>query len=360
MAKNSSQVTIAWYGGLELLHAIPELRVTPKNFSCCVKRSPKSESEDFTSSKSAVAGLITYHALSSAGMAVALPHRSMLQPGAAETMGFCMATFECRCSSTCWGDSLVLVGSSDSTGAWQPHRGVKLITDEQTFPVWRARNVPIAAGEPAVLQCKLVILRANGKAEWEPLDRNRELPLLAGRVLSLQLEWGVPSSSRPSEVSPPRPTLLAMPPVPPPLRPPSGPLSAPAAAQVVHVNVGGGGGGAGGAALPGSGGRVSVGAAWGDRGCSMASGGACAGSSAPVDPPPLILPPMVLGFHPVRDRLDTIMSMDLSWPPSPLSSSVSSDMGKIASELSLRSLEGRPSEPSLRSLAEGDSHEGLQ
>ena len=102
-------------------------------------------------------------------------------------------------AETCWGDTLVLCGAEPELGSWQPLKGARMQTDEHTYPVWRAKDLPLQCGSDC-LEFKVVKLRApsgdNGapEVEWEPVSQNRQLTLLPGRRVRVSLTWGVPST----------------------------------------------------------------------------------------------------------------------------------------------------------------------
>jgi hypothetical protein len=75
------------------------------------------------------------------------------------------------------GDRLLLVGGGPELGSWNPEDGIELPLEEVDFP----------AG--AVLEFKLVVLKASGEAVWE--DRaNRYALVSSGERISLDLDWG--------------------------------------------------------------------------------------------------------------------------------------------------------------------------
>ena len=40
-------------------------------------------------------------------------------------------------AETRWGDTVVMCGSTPQLGSWQPHRALRMVTDETAYPVWR-------------------------------------------------------------------------------------------------------------------------------------------------------------------------------------------------------------------------------
>eukprot|EP00747_Dinoflagellata_sp_TGD_P164911 gnl/TRDRNA2_/TRDRNA2_185507_c0_seq1.p1 gnl/TRDRNA2_/TRDRNA2_185507_c0~~gnl/TRDRNA2_/TRDRNA2_185507_c0_seq1.p1 ORF type:complete len:874 (+),score=123.61 gnl/TRDRNA2_/TRDRNA2_185507_c0_seq1:79-2700(+) len=73
-----------------------------------------------------------------------------------------------NCPITEPGDSLVIVGSNEALGHWQPCRGLRLSTGPSLFPEWHGSAVLLANRELA-LEWKVAVLRADGSTEWEPV-----------------------------------------------------------------------------------------------------------------------------------------------------------------------------------------------
>lgn len=69
------------------------------------------------------------------------------------------------CDGTAYGDTLVLVGDRPELGGWDPHQGIFL--DGRDWPTWRGQ-VSLPAGTR--IEYKLVILRADGRVDWERGD----------------------------------------------------------------------------------------------------------------------------------------------------------------------------------------------
>ena len=101
-------------------------------------------------------------------------------------------------AETRWGDTVVLVGSAPQLGLWDPARGLPLLTDAASYPLWRLPAAQsLAVGE--VCEFKFVIMRAAhdgqpSSVEWEELQDNRRLQLGAEAPAELRLEmiWGTP------------------------------------------------------------------------------------------------------------------------------------------------------------------------
>jgi len=111
-------------------------------------------------------------------------------------------SFEVKCE-TRWGDTVVLVGSTESFGGWQPARGQRLHTDAASYPLWRLAELQVPA-DLAGLEYKVVILRGGegGAVEWEPIDRNRRMSLGGGDRVDVALEWGSPDEQHTRAVVP--------------------------------------------------------------------------------------------------------------------------------------------------------------
>lgn len=79
--------------------------------------------------------------------------------------------------STQSGDIVVLVGSTDALGNWNPHKGVQMETSEAAYPIWHTW----IRGCLPMCEFKFVICRGSGEVEWEQND-NRKLKPLTNRV----------------------------------------------------------------------------------------------------------------------------------------------------------------------------------
>ena len=91
------------------------------------------------------------------------------------------------------GDVAVLVGASRALGEWDPAKGLRMSTTEQTYPVWHARvSLPCDARS---FEYKVVVLRARHgmRPEWEVLSTssNRVMSLISGSEARVRAEWGV-------------------------------------------------------------------------------------------------------------------------------------------------------------------------
>jgi hypothetical protein len=104
------------------------------------------------------------------------------------------ASFEVR-AETEYGDYIVITGSSEQLGLWQPERGLRMATDEGSYPVWRCEPLLRCAAED--IEYKFVIMREQGAPQWEPLPFNRRLSLAAA-VDDVQVvaTWGSESPWR--------------------------------------------------------------------------------------------------------------------------------------------------------------------
>lgn len=75
----------------------------------------------------------------------------------------CQLTFRLGRAETAPGEGVLVVGGHHSFGNWDPVSGLKMTTDEATYPAWTAQvEVPRAAGR---VEFKYVIdRRASGEA----------------------------------------------------------------------------------------------------------------------------------------------------------------------------------------------------
>mmetsp|Transcript_115219 Transcript_115219/g.366228 ORF Transcript_115219/g.366228 Transcript_115219/m.366228 type:complete len:623 (-) Transcript_115219:195-2063(-) len=111
------------------------------------------------------------------------PERPLHSPGA-------VLLFRAICADTLPGETLQVVGSCPSLGAWDPVRGVTLSTSPERFPEWRGTVRLDAIADGAIdFYWKLAICRAGGEVEWEQgADRSTALGLEHGglevRILS--------------------------------------------------------------------------------------------------------------------------------------------------------------------------------
>ena len=105
-------------------------------------------------------------------------------------------------AETRWGDVVVVVGSCEALGEWMTTHGLRMSTDERTYPVWRCP--PVALPRTAA-EYKLVILRApEAEPEWEPLAENRILRLDGlDQQVTVAMTWGAASSQVRTAARPP-------------------------------------------------------------------------------------------------------------------------------------------------------------
>ena len=99
------------------------------------------------------------------------------QPEARQAMAFATAvsvTFEVTVQ-THWGDTALIVGNTSELGGWNVSAGLALSTDEHRYPNWRS-TLPLCGGTD--IEFKVVLCRADGTVEWEPIRSNRHLRLL--------------------------------------------------------------------------------------------------------------------------------------------------------------------------------------
>ena len=98
-------------------------------------------------------------------------------------------------AETSFGDSLVLVGSTEQLGCWNPKKGLALTTDAETYPIWHLAGTDM--GVACDIEFKVVKLHGDGEAEWETFGgdsacENRRLVLArdAPAAVRLSLKWG--------------------------------------------------------------------------------------------------------------------------------------------------------------------------
>ena len=106
---------------------------------------------------------------------------------------------------TQWGDTAVVVGSVPELGNWKPEAGLRMSTDEKTYPAWHV-TVASASARQHDIEFKVVILRADGAVEWEPRNDNRRLPAVrTGESVNVVARWGAPSPPPGTEAPAPKP-----------------------------------------------------------------------------------------------------------------------------------------------------------
>mmetsp|Transcript_20451 Transcript_20451/g.70818 ORF Transcript_20451/g.70818 Transcript_20451/m.70818 type:complete len:583 (+) Transcript_20451:115-1863(+) len=104
------------------------------------------------------------------------------------TMLGCLVMWDVVCARTAPGDELVVVGSSEELGAWDPRRGVVLSSLSSAFPKWSG-SAWLKYTDPEE-SWKLVIRSKAGAVEWED-GENRPLPGHSGqRPLDLRIASG--------------------------------------------------------------------------------------------------------------------------------------------------------------------------
>eukprot|EP00747_Dinoflagellata_sp_TGD_P014202 gnl/TRDRNA2_/TRDRNA2_123247_c0_seq2.p1 gnl/TRDRNA2_/TRDRNA2_123247_c0~~gnl/TRDRNA2_/TRDRNA2_123247_c0_seq2.p1 ORF type:complete len:212 (-),score=28.70 gnl/TRDRNA2_/TRDRNA2_123247_c0_seq2:694-1254(-) len=73
------------------------------------------------------------------------------------------------------GDNIVIVGSSEELGEWEPQKDLWLSTKTDMYPLWYGRS-RLPVGRSTGFEWKIVLLRADGSTEWEP-GHNRKMLL---------------------------------------------------------------------------------------------------------------------------------------------------------------------------------------
>jgi serine/threonine protein phosphatase PrpC len=101
-----------------------------------------------------------------------------------------MATFipvqwEVHCDQTSLGDQVVVLGSDEALGCWQPSSGLPMTTSGTDFPIWRT-SCSLAGGRE--IEWKVAILHADGSCRWEDIENRRSvLPSKSDSTGSLSL-----------------------------------------------------------------------------------------------------------------------------------------------------------------------------
>eukprot|EP00928_Gymnodinium_smaydae_P100120 TRINITY_DN974_c0_g1_i1.p2 TRINITY_DN974_c0_g1~~TRINITY_DN974_c0_g1_i1.p2 ORF type:complete len:381 (-),score=70.37 TRINITY_DN974_c0_g1_i1:715-1857(-) len=72
------------------------------------------------------------------------------------------------------GDEVLLVGQGWQLGDWDPKQGLKMRTDDASFPEWHLDNVQLMF-EGDFVEYKYVVRRKDGEIEWEPFLINRKV-----------------------------------------------------------------------------------------------------------------------------------------------------------------------------------------
>eukprot|EP00930_Biecheleria_cincta_P088987 TRINITY_DN7823_c0_g1_i2.p1 TRINITY_DN7823_c0_g1~~TRINITY_DN7823_c0_g1_i2.p1 ORF type:complete len:883 (-),score=165.00 TRINITY_DN7823_c0_g1_i2:145-2751(-) len=94
------------------------------------------------------------------------------QPTAEHTV-----TFSLQSAETQPGEAMLVVGSHPELGAWVPADGLKMTTDEETYPVWTA-TASLSIPEGSEIEYKYVrdCMDSRGEYDWEEIE-NRKLAL---------------------------------------------------------------------------------------------------------------------------------------------------------------------------------------
>ena len=96
--------------------------------------------------------------------------------------------FEVR-TETVFGESVYIVGSTPQLGAWNPKRGIRMTTNEDTYPIWRCEPLLLNEGGEGSCEYKFVVVSPNDEVRWEPLPNNRRL-VLGGDEVQVIADWG--------------------------------------------------------------------------------------------------------------------------------------------------------------------------
>jgi hypothetical protein len=84
------------------------------------------------------------------------------------------------------GDQFGVVGADPAIGGWDLEKALPLETDESPYPVWTA-EIPLQKGGS---HFKLVIIKAAGGFEWEPIDGDRVWPEDVHDGYVLEMKYG--------------------------------------------------------------------------------------------------------------------------------------------------------------------------
>ena len=93
--------------------------------------------------------------------------------------------FQVHCDQTQPGEQVVVVGNTPSLGSWEPHQGVKLVTDRTCWPNWHSteslsvRELLQGLTESQKLEYKFLILNQHDGERWESIEGNRKITLTA-------------------------------------------------------------------------------------------------------------------------------------------------------------------------------------
>jgi len=91
--------------------------------------------------------------------------------------------FQAIYAGTCPGDELIITGDAHSMGNWNPSKGLRLTTSNDSFPVWQG-GCRLNSSDLR-LAWKIVCHRANGHYEWEQHE-DRRVSVQHTRDLSVQ------------------------------------------------------------------------------------------------------------------------------------------------------------------------------
>ena len=77
--------------------------------------------------------------------------------------------------TTNFGDFLYVVGNDDLLGNWNPHKGLRMTTDEKTYPIWKSETIESDNHNNIInIEYKYVLITKDGKIYWEE-GNNRSL-----------------------------------------------------------------------------------------------------------------------------------------------------------------------------------------
>ncbi|EKX53322.1 hypothetical protein GUITHDRAFT_101025 [Guillardia theta CCMP2712] len=111
-----------------------------------------------------------------------LVNKQVFSHGVSDQSAMTRVDLHVEVTSTSPGDRVVVTGSIQELGYWDPRGGVELQTNQVEFPQWSAT---FAAPSGQSVEYKYVIMKANGEMDWETKIENRMFTT-EGNVLTLE------------------------------------------------------------------------------------------------------------------------------------------------------------------------------
>ena len=98
---------------------------------------------------------------------------------------FARVLFEVR-TETVFGEIVYIVGSTPQLGAWNPKRGIRMTTNEDTYPIWRCEPLLLNEGgeDPPTL---LATAQVMGYTRYVSLAGTLAIGYLSRPVIRIQL-----------------------------------------------------------------------------------------------------------------------------------------------------------------------------